>query len=698
MERIQREVDVTLAGQSNTDPFLGTTSAARGAMYVTHMGQAPIPLDNEPRRIITGTELHYADYTFDIRFPVAATVLGVIRKYPTGIGAGSIRHNPVTTIIYEDYYDPFKTIGIIHVPEYASFHQDFGYRYEKRSDVWDRLGQGAQFDKDEVIASSPAVKQDGTYGIGLNAKTVFMSMPGTIEDGFIMSESMLKRLTPTVYNSVTANCGRKAFLLNLYGDEKNYKPFPDIGERIRDDGVVFALRDLDDILSPADMTSRALRTVDHSFDRRVIGKPGARVVDINVFHDNRTNPAYTPVGMDSQMRKYYDTHCNYYREVINTYNRLKARRPNGTLKITPEFNQLLVEAQIYLPVQEGTRKLNRMYRLEPLDEWRIEVTYEAQMTPNPGYKATDMHGGKGVICKVMKDEDMPIDENGNRAEVIIYGGSTIRRMNFGRMYEHFFNAAGRDLTHRMRREAGLNPHHKPTTYQLAQVKANTELVDRFWDLLMRYYQLIVPLQYDALVNDPDRARHVTHVLKDGIYLWMPPNNPTNLRLSAKAVMESEFCPHYGKVEYTNNQGVRVKTVKNILVGDLYMIMLEKIGEDWSGVASVKTQQFGLPSKLNNMDKLSTPGREQPVRSMGESETRSYICTVGPEATNELLDQTNNPSSHRYAVAHILRAAKPTNIDKIVDRIAVPYGGSRPVGLAQHLLECRGIRFVYKPDQ
>lgn len=32
--------------------------------------------------------------------------------------------------------------------------------------------------------------------------------------------------------------------LNIYGDETHHKPFPDISEKIRADGAVFALRDI----------------------------------------------------------------------------------------------------------------------------------------------------------------------------------------------------------------------------------------------------------------------------------------------------------------------------------------------------------------------------------------------------------------------------------------------------------------------
>jgi hypothetical protein len=292
---------------------------------------------------------------------------------------------------------------------------------------------------------------------------------------------------------------------------------------------------------------------------------------------------------------------------------------------------------------------------------------------------------------------MPVDENGNRADVIIYGGSTIKRMNIGRLYEQFINAASRDLTQKVRVQAGLQPKLQPTQFQLSKLKEQPQLVEAIWDQLLRYYAIVAPLQYDLLYRDDDHYRHVAAVLRDGIYLYIPPDNPVNNLEMVKQLRESEFCPHYGKVTYRDNAGKVVTTANQVLIGSLYMMMLEKTGEDWSGVASVKTNHFGVPSKLNNYDKQTTPGRQAPVRALGESETRSYICTVGPQATVELLDQSNSPEAHMNATENILKAAKPTDIDKVVDRTKVPYGGSRPVAFTEHLLACRGLRFRYAPD-
>lgn len=704
MNTQRRGMPMDMLGQTSLDPWYGTTAAARGAMMNTHIGQAPVIEDNEPRRIFTGAEFLYGAQTFDIRFPVHAQVLKVLRKYPTGIAGDSIKKNPVTYVIYEDFYSQYKTVGVLVIPEFNSLHQDFGYRYEKNMEVWENLREGACFEKDTVLAHSSAVKKNGTYGLGLSATVAFMSHPGTIEDGFCMSESFCRRLSPRIYNTAIANSGRKAFLLNLYGTDEVYKPFPDIGEKIRADGVIFALRDIDDDLSPADMTPKALRTIDRSFDRPVIGKPGARVVDITVFHDTATNPQATPIGMEKQLEKYYEAFASFYRDVLSIYQSLVRRRPGvGSLKLTPEMNQLVYEAQQYLPAPSNQRKLTRMHRLDTLDEWRVELTYETTMTPAGGYKATDLAGGKGVNCFTMPDDHMPVDQQGVRSEVIIYGSSTHRRANYGRMYEHFINACSRDLLMRLRTKFGWNPHLRPTTHQLQALQQDGQALDDVFQTLLRYYHIVSPDHYEIAIAHPDPRQYTLSVLQDKMYkkpgmnLYSPPDNPVSLLNMTRSLVKGEFRPHFGPVTYVDTGGNRVTTVENVLLGEIQIIMLEKIGEDWSAVASVKTQHFGLPAKVTNADKASTPGREAAVRSMGESETRSAICTAGPWATNALLDHTHNPASRRYAVENVLTHKTPTNIDVIVDHDKIPFGDSRSVLLWQHLFECRGLRFKYIPD-
>lgn len=691
-----RNIDETMLGNACLDPFYGTTSSARGAMFLSHIGQSPESEGCEPRRWQAGMELQFGEYTFDIKFPVDCVILAVIRKYPTSGMGSAIRRNPVTTVVFEHYYDKHKTKDVLHITDFCSLHQDFGFKLEKNRQVMETLAPGQMFAKDTVIAQTRAVRSDGMWGGGVNMNAMFLSMPATIEDGFIFSDTALEKLSPRIYNEAVGNAGRKAFFLNMYGDENHYKPFPDIGEKIRPDGVVFALRELDPDLAPADMTKRALMTLDRTFDKATIGIPGATVVDINIYRDDRVNPSHTPLGMDEQLVKYHSALANYYREIMKLYNNLYGRWKDQ-LRVTPEFHQLVVEAQIHLPVKQDQRKLSRMWRLEPLDEWRVNITYEAIKMPGGAYKATDWHGGKGVVCGVMPWADMPVDEWGNRADVVIFGGSTMRRSNYGRLYEQGLGAAARDLVQRLRVEKGMDRHETPTDAQLKAALADKAWLDYAFNELIEFYEIVAPSMPPILLDNPDPYQHVYHTLRDQYYLFTPVTDQVSLIEAVNKVINSRFCPNFGPVSYRGPNGQMVTTKDKVLSGYLYIMLLEKIGEDWSSVASVKTQPFGLPSKLNNADRASTPGRETAIRSCGESETRSYNSVVGPEATNELIDQTNNPMAHIAVINAILSAEKPTNIERAVDRDAIPFGNSRPVALLKHLLECRGLRLKYKPD-
>lgn len=293
---------------------------------------------------------------------------------------------------------------------------------------------------------------------------------------------------------------------------------------------------------------------------------------------------------------------------------------------------------------------------------------------------------------------MPRDKWGNVVDVCIFGGSTMRRSNYGRIYEHGFGAASRDLAQRLRVEAGLERHGVVTDRDLMN---NEKFRDNAWieyafAELQDFYSLITVDMHEILKGHPDRRKYVGHVLKDGFsYIYSPIEDQVHLPRAMTNLINSRFCPNYDRVTYTDQAGNFRETKDKVLIGPLYMMLLEKIGDDWSAVASVKVQQFGLPSKLNNSDRASTPGRETAIRSFGESETRSYNCTVGPEPTLELLDQTNNPQSHIAVINSFLTNENPSNFERAVDREAIPYGNSRSVNLAEHLLECCGTSLVFK---
>lgn len=671
----ENELRADLLASASLQPFPGMVANSRMQMMGSHLSQALVLDGCTTRRILTGAEREFGRYTFSVKMPVNAEIVRVIPKYRGGVGRGSIRENPVDVIIYEDM--DTRELGVLHMPAFSSRHQHFGFRYQRKS-VANRLTPGMAIPEGTVLADSPAVDDLGNYRLGAETNVAFMSVPGVTEDGVIVSRDFLKQLTARGYESRTASWGSKWYPLNLYGDENEYKPFPDIGDRIRDDGLLFALRRYDDLLSVVEMTPAALREPDYVFDKLVYAEANAKVVDINVRHDNRNGPAPTPVGMETQCQRYFQAQIQFYQALWDVYNEQKRLRGDHP-RITPEFHRLLVEGKIYMPDDKRSRA-TMLYQLQPLDDWRVEVVFEYDVVPTEGSKLTDLHGGKGVICAVWETEDMPVDAEGNRADMIMDGDSTIKRMNVSRMYEQYLNATSRTVTNSVRAMAP---------------KTDADYRKAF-DYLLGYYQIVSPRFHEVLTGPEyggDYRSHVDAVLKDGVYLWYPTDNPVYAPGMIQELTK-RYPVHMGPVTYRGRSGKMRTTASPVLIGSMYVIILEKTGADCSGVSSARLNHFGITAKLTKADKYSSPRRAQPVRGVGESEGRLLAATVGGEMTAEILEMSNSPPTHKNVVTNILRADQPTNIDRVIDREVVPQGGNRSLIYIKHALQCAGIEFHY----
>jgi len=302
---------------------------------------------------------------------------------------------------------------------------------------------------------------------------------------------------------------------------------------------------------------------------------------------------------------------------------------------------------------------------------------------------------------------MPVDENGNRADIIMDPNSTVSRMNLGRLYEQYLNAASRDVTFKIRQDLGMAPNEKMLEQKLTQLDIDQDFnLERAWKYLMGYYSIVSPRMYrwfnsgDYQVSKDKqtssmKAQHLASVIKKGIYLHIPPENEPEWQ-NILIELEKHYRPTYGPVSYIGNSGNKVTTVNNIRIGSVYIILLEKIGDDWTAVSSGKLQHFGVLSQVTNSDKYGQPSRNQAIRALGESEVRIYVSYAGERVTADILDRNNNPATHKQITYNILSAVEPTNIEIAVDRKIIPLGGNKPLQLVKHILECGGVKFIYKP--
>lgn len=392
--KIVNEHRAELASAGAFNPTIAHDSSARVQMLGSHLSQALPIADCQTRRILTGMEREFGRATFKIEIPVDAEIVKAIPKFQQTIGQGGIKRNPTTSVVYMDVKT--KVFDVLEFNHYHCMHQHFGFNYVF-TPAMRKLVPGEHLQAGTVLGHSPTLDDMGNYRIGLNARTAMMSVPGIIEDGIIASESFCKRLTTKCIESREKSWGKNWYPLNLYGDDDHYKPFPDIGDKIREDGLIFALRrvpqDDDIILAPLEMSKEALREVNYFFDRCEYGHPGATVTDITSRHEEHNTPP-TPPGMEVQAAKYYQAESLYHQALLDVYRQL-SQRFGDRLQISPKFQAMLREAKMYLPCQVRS-KSTQMYQLQPLDDWRVDLTYEYDFEPTIGSKLTGLHGDKGV--------------------------------------------------------------------------------------------------------------------------------------------------------------------------------------------------------------------------------------------------------------------------------------------------------------
>jgi hypothetical protein len=389
MTEIVNEIHPELLNVCSLNSFHQNTSASRNYMFGgQHIGQALTISGGTERQIQTGLETEFGKYTFKIEMPVDGLIIDIVERYKKGLGYGSISENPETIVIYEDVHT--KEIGMVRITEFCTNHQYFGFKYKPQLGL-DLIRKGAHIAKGTVFMDSPAVTQDGGYKYGVQANIVYMTHPATSEDSVLISKEFLKNLAFKTYETRVVEYGSSDFALNLYGDSSNYKPFPDIGDVIREDGLLGAVRlNTPNELSIVEKGIDDTMQVDYTFDKTTYANgAGGRIVDIKQFHDI-SNMNYADVHMDGQLQKYDRARREFCNSIVNIWLGLKSKRGEA-LQMTPALHRFVVECLAVTKEGKGKR-IQKNYRQEALDVHRVEFVIEYDILPDLGFKVTDTFG------------------------------------------------------------------------------------------------------------------------------------------------------------------------------------------------------------------------------------------------------------------------------------------------------------------
>lgn len=692
---VYKDMHPSLFSVCGMSPYPGHNTSPRIQMYSAQIGQSLTIKHPTLRYQQTGMEYEFGKCTFNVAFPTDANIIKVIHLYNKTMDNQTIDENPEDVIIYECIHT--NTVDALVVPRYKSLHPYFGFWF-KPTAAYDLVGYKTHIPKGTVILDSPNKLPNGGYMLGRELQVAFMSHEAVADDGIAICDDVLEYFKYNTFEKRVLEWGSKRVPLNMYGTPDRYQSFPEIGQTVREDGILAAFRNTDKTLGPVEQSIYDLMVPDNIMDRIIYAPPGGKVIDIRIdWTEDAGNNTLT--GTDEQALKYRTATHAFYTKILTEYKRLHRERGKN-LKIGNDFSSLVRKAQeVTVPVTNP--KLIKLHRSVPMDDYRVEIVVMCEKKNREGSKFTDCHGGKGVIVRVLTPEEMPVDKNGTRADMIMSGKATINRTNFGRFYEHYFNSAANCLLIEFRKRLNIDKTQKYTLNHIVnQYNTNNEQFMLCYSTVMQFYQLLSPIIYDRMLeaNEEQIIKHMHYLLQpqhNGIHLTMPTDNPRAYAMVAREVRK-HFKPLRDVVTYRHN-GRLITTTEKVQLGSLYIMFLEKTGDDWSSVSSGKLQIHGLLSQITKSDKYTTPTREQTIRILAEAENRNFNTTTDEEVCAELNDRNNNPETHKEIVYQLLTRPFPSNIERCVDRNKIPLSNARPLQIFRHIATCAGWKFIYTSD-
>lgn len=656
-------------------PFTTLNSGSRGQMRTTMAGTGVTPMCTELPHILSGFERQLAEHTFKIKVKSAGVVHSIHHKYSTTLDYDSIKHNPLIVIVYQrqdtGMYD------VIELVEYHSNHLIFGSKLKINPIVYS-LKPGTVLTKDLVLAESPNVKEGGLYSVSMPTNTAYTSHHATIEDGFSITDEFAKKAATLEITESTVSWGRSGFAINLYGDDTMYKSYPDIGDVVRPDGLISAIRSYNKTFSPIERSVKALQKPDFIFDELIYGIPGSIVTDIDVQSslNQMKRGSVTPIGTDTQSQKYMSSKDSFSDGLLKTYDELSRNNPNLVLSL--ELHNMLVYCISNKPNSDNSRKysnikgvVRKIKKKTPIDEYRVVITTVIRKPLTKGAKLADNNGNKGVVVEIIPVKDAHRDKDGNIIHAIFAQKTPVSRLNVGQLQEPFINACSRDLRKELIENYG---------------KVDNEvLIER----LMGYYKMVSPRIYNSI---NDKLKHLLSVMDDTIRPYIAPYE-THLTLEVVKEVLDYVNLTYDVITFTDTNGNVRDTVNPVLVGIKDMYVLDKTHHNNMSVSSSALQCHGLLNGPNKHSKVSYPSKVSAIRANAESETRSWSSAIGGETHASLVEMSNNPDVHKFILSNILSNSKPTSITNITEGCESVGNRSRSITLVNHILASGGIEIM-----
>lgn len=624
-------------------------------MYSIHRSHV-FPLMNPEKAIIqTGYEIRFSDYSSSIsKTDANYQVIAKISKF-------SFAPNHHYWLIFKDMNS--NRLDIQERISYEHVTESYGYLYN--NEYLDNLNIGDCIPKGTIIQKSLAFDEYNNRTDGRNFNVIYMSLDDNMEDSLIFSDKAAGTLTSPLIKPVQIMINDNDIPLNLYGNDKIYKAFPDIGEDIKDANLIALRKEKKDEAYYTQSVDRLRKIVMSDDIKQVHGK----VIDVDIFCNN-------PDILDNH---YYAQFKLYYNEL----QRMSAEVVQTILPYASQGYQMSYDLQKFFANAKRVCNKDQYIAKRTFSNIIINITVLEELPMNSGDKASNRFGGKGIISDIWPQEFMPRFKNAKGeyeyADVIFNSSTMYGRENPGQMFELSLTHIGCEIINKI-------------------IADNLSLEDAY-NLIYTYMNLCAPEEaayletYRQNMTREELALYVESIVNDGA-----------IHLSIKPISESmtidklnDIYKHFPWIQQNNveiaiidSDGMprHVPARRKAIIGKEYLYRLKQYAEEkFSATSLSSTNIKNENTKSRNKKEYRGLYPNTPIR-FGSMETSNFQHIGVENVVANLMIHSTSPQGRR--LVEQMYIDDPFNIDIKLDS----YSKNRSAEIANTYLKTIGRRIKF----
>lgn len=544
-------------------------NSMRSIMFASQLNQFKNQINADFPQYFTAAENFVGAHSSGYKRVDESTVYKKIIKYE------DIIDNPTEYMMFT-YNKKKKRYEVYQRKEVENLLESFSYKWN--NEKMDSLKEGDHINQDEVIKKSLSYDEYMNYSYGKDLLTLFNTDPYNSEDAVLISQEVVDKgyLTSVDSDEVSILINDNDYPINLYGDDDEYKVFPDIGEDTN--GILMALRRKFNNQVLVDFKKENLQTV-MSSDMKFYVK--GKVTDIQIFCNNEQledNSFY------HQIYKYYKSQCKYYKEIKKACESIFNSGSDYSGDVDYIYKRSCEQLDT---IKKWVGKDKAPSNME------IKITVSRVVKPSLGQKMAGRFGNKSVISKIVPTEEMPY------IKVNVNGKEEIRRVQ---VIESILADINRTIGAILFEQASNFISDKVSLYMKNNLKTKKEKEEFLFGYIKDFNEAYFNKIYNDYINDtPESQDEFLKYCEDvKIHLHQPSikePSPIFYRLKDIYAKYNDIVDLSPYTIYVNKFGREIECVGKAYVSNMYCILLKQTairGFSVRGMGAINSK--GVPDR------------------------------------------------------------------------------------------------------